>query len=269
MTIIQAIILGIVQGLTEFIPVSSSGHLVLVPHLLGWEFDHARAFIFDVLVQWGTLFAVFFYYRKDLTAIGLEFIQTLLAGKPFSTENSRMGWYLILATIPAVIVGLLCKDLIESAFSNAKATGLFLLLTAVLLIIAELAGKRNRSTKDISWFDALWIGCSQVLALLPGVSRSGSTIAGGMTRNLDRSSAARFSFLMSVPVMVGAGVLAFKDLFAMPTTDGFILSLGVGFFAALLSGYLAIRWLIAYLSKHSLYIFAVYCSLAGLLILVL
>jgi len=269
MTLVQAVILGIVQGLTEFIPVSSSGHLVLVPHLLGWEFDHSRAFIFDVLVQWGTLFAVFIYYRKDLTDIAVEFVNTLAQGKPLATENSRMGWYLILATIPAVVVGLLAKDLVESAFASPKMTGLFLLLTAVLLVAAEIAGKRNRSTSEITWFDAFWIGCSQVLALLPGVSRSGATIAGGMTRNLDRSAAARFSFLMSVPVMLGAGVLAFKDLFALQTMDDFLLPLCVGFFAALVSGYLAIRWLIAYLSKHSLYVFAVYCSLAGCLILLL
>lgn len=267
MTLLQAILLGIVQGLTEFIPVSSSGHLVLVPHLLGWEFDHSQAFVFDVLVQWGTLFAVFLYYRKDLTIIALDFFRTLIKGTPFSTENSRMGWYLILATIPAVIVGLLCKDLIKSAFSNAKVTGFFLLLTAALLIIAEIAGKRNRSTKEITWLDSLWIGCAQVLALLPGVSRSGSTIAGGMIRNLDRSSAARFSFLMSVPVMLGAGLLAFKDLFAMQATGDFLLSLGVGFIAALVSGYMAIHWLIAYLNKHSLYIFAAYCSLLGVTIL--
>ncbi len=269
MTLLQAILLGIVQGLTEFIPVSSSGHLVLVPHLLGWEFDHSQAFVFDVLVQWGTLFAVFLYYRKDLTIIAQDFFKTLIKGTPFSTENSRMGWYLILATIPAVIVGLLCKDLIKSAFSNAKVTGFFLLLTAALLIIAEIAGKRNRSTKEITWLDSLWVGCAQVLALLPGVSRSGSTIAGGMTRNLDRSSAARFSFLMSVPVMLGAGLLAFKDLFAMQATGDFLLSLGVGFLAALVSGYMAIHWLIAYLNKHSLYIFAAYCSLLGLTILLL
>ncbi len=269
MTLIQAIILGIVQGLTEFIPVSSSGHLVLVPHLFGWEFDHAQAFVFDVLVQWGTLFAVFFYYRKDLTVITLDFFKTLLKGKPFSTENSRMGWYLILATIPAVFIGLLYKDSIASAFSNTRLTGFFLLLTAALLVVAELAGKRNRKMEEITWVDALFIGFSQALALLPGVSRSGSTIAGGMSRNLDRASAARFSFLMSVPVMLGAGVLAFKDLFAMQTTDNFILPLIVGFFTALVTGYLAIRWLIAYLHKHSLYIFALYCSLAGGLVLFL
>ena len=267
MTILQAVILGIIQGLTEFIPVSSSGHLVLVPHLLGWDLDHSQAFVFDVLVQWGTLFAVFVFYRIDLSDIAREFILTLLKRRPFSTENSRMGWYLILATIPAVFVGLLYKDLIESAFSNARATGFFLLLTAALLIIAEAAGKRDRSTKEITWFDSLWVGCAQVLALLPGVSRSGSTIAGGMTKNLDRTSAARFSFLMSVPVMLGAGALALGDLFAMETMANFLLPLSVGFLAALISGYMAIRWLMAYLNNHSLNLFAVYCSLAGMIIL--
>jgi undecaprenyl-diphosphatase len=267
MTLLQAFILGIIQGLTEFIPVSSSGHLVLVPHVLGWEFDKSQAFIFNVLVQWGTLFAVFVYYWRDLTSIASAFCRSLLSGKPFATEEARMGWYLIIATIPAVVVGLLCKDLIEAAFSSARITGFFLLLTAVLLVIAEIVGKRNRVTEQITWRDSLWIGCSQVLALLPGVSRSGATIAGGMTRNLDRSSAARFSFLMSVPVMLGAGVLAFKDLFSLPTTDNFLLPLLVGFLAALISGYIAIRWLIAYLSKHSLYVFAGYCLIIGLFIL--
>jgi undecaprenyl-diphosphatase len=267
MTLLQAFILGIVQGLTEFIPVSSSGHLVLVPHLLGWEFDHTQAFIFDVLVQWGTLFAVFVYYWRDLVSIASAFIAGTLSGKPFASEGSRMGWYLIIATIPAVVVGLLCKDLIEAAFSDPKMTGIFLLVTAALLVIAEFVGKRNRNTEQINWFDAFWIGCSQVLALLPGVSRSGSTIAGGMTRNLNRSSAARFSFLMSVPVMLGAGVLAFKDLFALEASSNFFIPLLVGFLAALVSGYLAIRWLIAYLSKHSLFVFAGYCLLAGLLII--
>lgn len=240
---------------------------MLVPHVLGWEFDKSQAFIFNVLVQWGTLFAVFVYYWRDLTSIASAFCRSLLSGKPFATEEARMGWYLIIATIPAVVVGLLCKDLIEAAFSSARITGFFLLLTAVLLVIAEIVGKRNRVTEQITWRDSLWIGCSQVLALLPGVSRSGATIAGGMTRNLDRSSAARFSFLMSVPVMLGAGVLAFKDLFSLPTTDNFLLPLLVGFLAALISGYIAIRWLIAYLSKHSLYVFAGYCLIIGLFIL--
>ena len=268
MTLLQAFILGIVQGLTEFIPVSSSGHLVLVPHILGWNFDHSQAFIFDVLVQWGTLFAVFIYFRRDLIDITMAFSKALLSRKPFATEDARMGWYLIIATIPAVVIGLLCKDLVEAAFSSPRITGYFLLVTAALLVIAEIIGKRNRTMKQISWVDALFIGFSQVLALLPGISRSGSTIAGGMTRNLNRSSAARFSFLMSVPVMLGAGVLAFKDLFALQNTDNFLIPLLVGFLAALVSGYIAIRWLISYLGKHSLYLFGGYCLVVGILIIV-
>ncbi len=269
MSIFQAVILGVVQGLTEFIPVSSSGHLVLVPHLLGWQFDQTQAFIFDVLVQWGTLFAVIVYFWRDLMEIASSFVKGLLAGKPFADENSRMGWYLIIATLPAVVVGLLTKDLIESAFASARATGFFLLITALLLVVAERVGRRSRSMKEIGRLDALWIGCSQVLALLPGISRSGATIAGGMTRNLDRSSAARFSFLMSVPVLFGAGLLACRDLFALPAADHFMLPLAAGFLAALISGYAAIRWLIAYLSNHSLYVFAGYCLLVGLYIIVI
>jgi undecaprenyl-diphosphatase len=267
MTLLQAFILGIVQGLTEFIPVSSSGHLVLVPHLLGWDFPETQAFVFDVLVQWGTLFAVIIYFWKDLKSIAIAFCKDSLSGKPFATADARMGWYLIIATIPAAIVGLLCKDLIAAAFSSARMTGFFLLLTALLLVIAERVGKRQRDMDSITGMDAFWIGCSQVLALLPGVSRSGSTIAGGMTRNLNRSAAARFSFLMSVPVMLGAGILAIKDLTTLPNLDSFLLPLLVGFLAALVSGYIAVRWLIAYLSKHSLYAFAGYCLIVGLLII--
>lgn len=267
MTFLQAIVLGIVQGLTEFIPVSSSGHLVLVPHFLGWEFAHDQAFIFDVLVQWGTLLAVLIYFWKDLTAIGTAFVKGILAGKPFADSDAKMGWYLIIATLPAVVAGLSCKDLIENAFASPKMTGVFLLGTAVLLVIAETVGHRNRSMAEITWKDSLWIGFSQVLALLPGVSRSGSTIAGGMTRHLDRSSAARFSFLMSVPVMLGAGVLAFKDLAELQGAGDFLAPLLVGFLVALVSGYIAIRWLIAYLSKHSLYVFAAYCTVLGLVVI--
>ena len=268
MTFVQAVILGVVQGLTEFIPVSSSGHLVLVPHFLGWEFSRSQAFIFYVLVQCGTLFAVFIYFWRDLTAIAAAFVRGISAGKPFADPDAKMGWYLILATLPAVVAGLLGKDMIEHAFASPKMTGVFLLGTAMLLVIAETVGHRNRSMEQITWKGSLWIGCSQVLALLPGISRSGATIAGGMTRHLDRSSAARFSFLMSVPVMLGAGILAFKDLAELPAAGDFLLPLLVGFLAALVSGYIAIRWLIAYLSKHSLYVFAVYCTILGLIVIV-
>ena len=267
MTYLQAIVLGIVQGLTEFIPVSSSGHLVLVPHFLGWHFAKEQGFIFDVLVQWGTLFSVFIYFWKDLKAIARAFFEGILQRKPFAEPDAKMGWYLVIATLPAVVFGLLGKELIEHAFASARMTGYFLLLTAVLLVIAESAGQRNRRMEEITWLDSLLIGFFQVLALLPGVSRSGATIAGGMIQHLDRSAAARFSFLMSVPVMLGAGVLALKDLVELPALNDFLLPLLAGFMAALVSGYIAIRWLIAYLSKHSLYLFAVYCIVLGLLVI--
>lgn len=269
MSVLQAVVLGIVQGLTEFIPVSSSGHLVLVPHLLGWHFEHSQAFIFDVLVQWGTLVAVCIYFRQDLAQIGRAFVRGLGRGKPFADHEARMGWYLIVATIPAVVIGLVAKDAVEAAFASPRFTGLFLLVTTLLLVIAEKMGSRTRSMEQITWLDGFWMGCFQVLALLPGVSRSGATIAGGMLRNLDRPAAARFSFLMSVPVMLGAGILALKDLAAMPGLAQFLLPLAVGFICALVSGYIAIRWLISYLGRHSLYVFAGYCLLAGLYILVL
>ncbi len=268
MTLLQAFVLGLVQGLTEFIPVSSSGHLVLAPRLLGWHFPKDQAFIFDVLVQMGTLVAVLVYYRRDLAAITSSFIRGIARRQPFAEADARMGWQLILATLPAVVIGLLCKDLVEQAFASPKMTGVFLLCTAGLLLIAELAGRR-RTLQEISWKDSLWIGFSQALALLPGLSRSGATLAGGMTRHFDRPSAARFSFLMSVPVMVGAGVLAVKDLVELHNVSAFMPPLLAGFLTAMISGYIAIRWLISYLSRHSLHVFAAYCAVLGLAALLL
>lgn len=264
MTILQSIILGLVQGLTEFLPISSSGHLVLVPHFLGWHFSQQETFVFDVLVQWGTLFAVIVYFWYDLVAIVEGFVRALIDRRPFATDDARLGWYLILATIPAVVLGFLLKDKVEAAFSNPRATGGFLVLTAVILIIAEVVGKRRRTLKQITWLDSVWIGFAQVLALFPGVSRSGSTIAGGMTRDLDRTAAARFSFLMSVPVMLGAGSLALLDLARMPNLGSILPPLLAGFFTALIVGYIAIRWLLTYLTRHSLYLFAIYCTIIGL-----
>lgn len=269
MNVWQSIIMGIVQGLTEFLPISSSGHLVIVPHLLGWRFSEQQTFVFDVLVQWGTLLAVVVYYWNDLVHIVIGFVQALLTRQPFSTQDARLGWYLILATIPAVVIGLFFKDSVQAAFSSVRATGFFLLLTAGILVLAELIGRRSRTFGKITWVDALWIGAAQVVSLFPGVSRSGSTIAGAMTRNLDRPAAARFSFLMSVPVMLGAGTLALRDLAGMSDMAVLIPPLLVGFVTAFIFGYVAIRWLISYLSRHSLFAFAAYCAIVGLLVIVI
>jgi undecaprenyl-diphosphatase len=268
MTLLQSIILGIIQGLTEFLPISSSGHLVIVPYLLDWHIPAQEAFIFDVLVQLGTLLAVIVYFRKDLYRIIVAVIIGLIHRQPFSDPLSRMGWYLVLATIPAVIAGLLFKNLVEAAFASPLASALFLFGTAALLVIAERVGKRNRQFDSTSWKDALIVGLFQVISLLPGISRSGSTISGGMIRNLDRPSAARFSFLMSVPVMLGAGALAVFDLIKLPNFSVQIPILVAGFITSAIVGYLSIRWLLSYLAKRPLYLFVIYCTVVPTIVLI-
>jgi len=267
MTILQSILLGIIQGLTEFLPISSSGHLVIVPYLFNWHIPAEEGFVFDVLVQLGTLLAVIVYFRKDLYRIILGVINGLLHKKPFAEPDSRLGWLLVLATIPAIVAGLLFKDLVERAFASPVAAALFLLVTAAFLVIAERLGKRNRPLESVTWLDALIAGLFQAVSLFPGISRSGSTITGGMLRGLDRPSAARFSFLMSVPVMIGAGVLAVKDLLQTPNFSMQIPSLVVGFVAAAIVGYLAIHWLLAFLGKRPLYLFAIYCLVVSIVVL--
>lgn len=269
MTLLQTIILGIIQGLTEFLPISSSGHLVTLPHLLGWNLPAQDAFIFDVLVQVATLLAVIAYFWSDLWRIAQAFVCDIFRRTPFAEAGTRMGWHLILATIPAGAVGLLIKDQVEAAFASPRAAAAFLLVTAALLVIAERIGKRSRDLQTFTWLDALAMGAAQILAIFPGVSRSGSTIVGGMLRDLDRPSAARFSFLMSVPVMLAAGALALKDLLALPHLTQVLPPFLAGFAAAALVGYVSIRWLLGYLTHHSLYVFAAYCTALGLLVLVL
>ena len=267
MTFWQALILGIIQGLTEFLPVSSSAHLVLVPYLLGWQIPAEQIFPFDVLVQLGTLAAVILYFWKDLWAIVVDWVKALFSGKPFASFNARLGWYLILATIPAGILGLLIKDAVEAAFQSPAATAGFLFVTAAILVAAEQLGKRTRDLNSLTWKDALWIGAGQALSIFPGVSRSGSTISVGMAWHLSRPAAARFSFLMSVPCMLAAGLLAVLDLRGMTSLGAFLPMLAIGFITAGVVGYLSIRWLLSFLGKHSLNTFAIYCAALGTLVL--
>jgi undecaprenyl-diphosphatase len=269
MTFFQALILGIVQGLTEFLPISSSAHLVIVPYLFGWDIPADVAFVFDVLVQMGTLVAVIAYFWKDLVVIASGFLSALWQRQPFKTAPARLGWYIILATLPAVVIGMLLKDLVEQAFDSPVAVAFFLLLTALLLFIAEKLGKRNVKMSGMGWVDSLVVGFFQALALFPGISRSGATITGGMLRGLDRPSAARFSFLISIPALLGAGLIATLDLFDIPDFTAQLPTLIVGFVSAAIVGYLAIRWLLGYLTHRSLYVFAVYCvALAAVVLLV-
>jgi undecaprenyl-diphosphatase len=264
MTLLQALVLGLVQGATEFIPVSSSAHLVLVPWILGWRLEPQAAFVFDVLVQWGTLVALVAFYWRDLVAIVRAVILGLARRRPLEDPLARLGWLIAAASVPAAIAGLLFKDAVESAFNDPAAVSAFLLGTALLLFLSERLSRQTRQLSELTLIDALWVGLAQALALLPGISRSGSTIAGGLTRGLRRPEAARLSFLMFVPVMLGAGVIALMDLAGAPAPAAQLPALAVGFLTSAVVGYLAIRWLLGYLSRRSLTPFALYCLVVGL-----
>ncbi len=269
MTFLQSLLLGLIQGLTEFLPISSSAHLVLVPYLLGWAIPEEQIFPFDVLVQLGTLAAVIIYFWKDLWGILTAWFRALRTRKPFGDPQARLGWYLILATIPAGILALLIKKQVEAAFQSPLITAAFLFVTAALLLLAERLGKRTRAMDSLTWKDALWIGAFQAVSIFPGVSRSGSTMAGGMTRHLDRRAASRFSFLMSVPVMLAAGAASIPDLLDVPNLGSFLPMIAVGFVTAGVVGYLSIHWLLSFISKHSFKAFAIYCAALGALVLLL
>jgi undecaprenyl-diphosphatase len=273
MTIFQAFLLGIVQGITEFIPISSTAHLLIGQKILGIPADNAM-FSFLVLVQLGTILSLIIFFWKDLWKIlfaalsSLKYFWKRDSGK--LELNARLGWFIIIATIPALLFGFLLKSAVEALFSTPLLeAGIRLLITALVLGLAEWLGKRSRPLNKMTWLDALVIGIAQVLAIFPGASRSGTTISAGMARGLDRSAAARFAFLMSVPVMLAAGGYQSLDLFKMSGLTAFLPSLAVGFFTAAIIGWLAIKWLLSYLNKHSLYVFAAYCALVGITVLVI
>ncbi len=268
MTIFQAIILGIVQGLTEYLPVSSSAHLVIVPFLFGWNLPEDQVFVFDVLVQLGTLLAVIIYFWKDLIHIATGFINGIIKRKPFESDDSRMGWLIILASIPGGIAGLTIKPLVEAAFSNPRAVAILLLVTAGLMLVGERVGRKERPFSTITWVDALLVGLGQALAVFPGISRSGATISVGLFRGLKRADAAKFSFLMSIPIMLAAGLYSAMDLRDIANLASFLPAILAGTLAAAVVGYLSIKWLLSFLNKRPLSIFSAYCAILGAVVLI-
>ena len=264
MTLFHAFILGIVQGLTEFIPVSSTAHLLLASKFLGLPADD-RAFSFSVIIQLGTVCAMLLFFWKDIWQIAVGFVLGILHRKPIESLHARLGWLVIIATIPALIAGFLLKDVVQTMFgSTATQAGVRLLMTAMLLTVVEYFDRHQRPLESATWLDALSVGLFQILAIFPGASRSGTTIAGGMVRGFDRAAAARFAFLMSGPILTAAGAYETIRVIEMPGTHAFLPYLITGFVTAALVGWLAIKWLLAYLSRHSLYLFALYCALLGI-----
>lgn len=266
MTLFQAFVLGIVQGLTEFLPISSTAHLILVPWLFNWPFDENVAFVFNVLLQVGTLTAVVAYFWKDLWKIALAVLEGLRQRKPFESDDARLGWLVVAATIPAGLIGLLFKRLVEDLQRQPLLIATIVAGAAVLFLVERIS-KHDRNLDSLTWADAIIIGCSQILALLPGVSRSAATMSGGLLRGLKRDGAARFSFLMSIPILLAASLVALKDLIDLPGTKALLPALAVGFLTAAVVGFLSIHWLLSYLARRSMYIFAWYRIGFGLLCL--
>ncbi len=248
-----------IEGLTEFIPVSSTAHLLIGQTLLGIPASD-EMFSFLVIVQLGTLVSLFAFYWKDLISIA----RALIDFRQASLERD-LGIYIVIATIPALLAGYLLRSMIENLFREPLLqASIRLLSAAVLLGLAERLTKKNREIDSMTWFDALVVGLFQIISVFPGASRSGTTISGGLFRGFDRPTAARFAFLMSVPVLLAAGGYEMLGVLRMPNLVGFLHLLAIGFVTAAIVGWFAIKWLLAFLHKHSLYVFVGYCAIVGL-----
>lgn len=259
MTILEAIFLGVIQGATEFLPVSSSGHSVLLPTLVNMPNPGLDLI---AIAHQGTLLAVLIYFWRDLWRILLAVLGGLRTRAPLSDPDSRLGWFIVLGSIPAAAAGLLLEDFFEDMFARPIFAAAFLLVTALLLYAGERLLSGNLKIEELDGLDALAVGIFQMLALFPGISRSGSTITGGLWRGLDREAAARFSFLLGVPAIAGAGLLAVLDILEADASGQFAIYAAT-FIAAAVTGYLCIHFLLTWLRNHSLLPFAVYCALFG------
>ena len=265
MTFLQAVILGLLQGLTEFLPISSSGHLVLVPWLLGWQ---ASSLTFDTTVHLGTLLAVTLYFRADLGLISAGMLRTLRDGS-LQDINGRLGWLVILGAIPAALLGLLLEDIFARIFSAPALVAGLLLLTGLILFLSERIAQRLRALESLTWRDSWWIGLAQAAAIAPGISRSGATIATGLALGIQREAAARFSFLIALPVILGAWLVKLQGTVKVGIDQAEMTTLAIGFAVAALSGYACIHFLLSYLRRRSLTLFAIYCWVFGLVCLII
>ena len=255
----KAVALGVIQGLTEFLPISSSAHLRIFPELFGWG-DPGAAF--TAVIQIGTELAVLIYFRKDIWRIGSAWVRALFDPAWRGSEDARMGWFVIIGSLPIVILGILLKDVIESDFRNLWIIGTTLIVLGVVLGIADRVGRNEREMRQLTWQHAVLLGLAQAAALIPGVSRSGATISMGRFLNYEREAATRFAFLLAIPAVVGAGLFELPEIPGgdnaygpMPTLVATVVSFVVG--------YAAIAWLLRYVSTRSYLPFVVYRVLLG------
>jgi undecaprenyl-diphosphatase len=273
--VLQAAIIGLIQGLTEFIPISSSAHLELAPWIFGWEEGGlVGSLAFDVFLHLGTLVALLVYFGRDWIRYLKAGWASLRERRIGADPDRRLAWLLLAATIPAAVIGFAFEDLIGTTFhgdSDAARLAIagFLVVGAILLWLADTLGRRTRELNQVQLPAALTIGISQALALLPGISRSGATITAGLALGLTRESAARFSFLLATPITLGAGLYGSRRLLTETHTGVEWLAIGVGFAAAAISGLLAIGFLLSWLRSRSVAVFSVYRIAFAALIVVL
>lgn len=264
MSAVEAIVLGLVQGLTEFLPISSSGHLRIVPALLGWPDPGAG---FTAVIQLGTMAAVLLYFRAELWRIALAWVRELRVPSRRRSHEANLGWFIVLGTIPISVFGFVFSDQIESGARSLYLIGSALILFSFVMVLAERLGSRRRPLTEMNGRDGLFVGMAQALALIPGVSRSGATISAGLLRGFDRLAAARYSFLLSVPAVVLSGLFELRKI-----GENGGASVGATAIATLVafgSGYAAIAWLLRYLGTHTLKVFVVYRIALGVAVLVL
>lgn len=256
---LKAVFLGLLQGLTEFLPISSSAHLRIFPEMFGWG-DPGAAF--TAVVQIGTELAVLIYFRKDIWRIVTAWVQSLYKPELRGTLDSRMGWYVIVGSVPIVVLGILLKDVIEGDFRNLWVIGAMLVVFGVILGVADRVGSQNRTLDDMNLRNSVLLGLAQACALVPGVSRSGATISLGRLLGYDREAATRFAFLLAIPAVVGAG------LYELPEIPGGENAYGpwptlVATIVAFIVGYAAIAWLLRYITTHSYLPFVLYRIVLG------
>ena len=272
MDIIQAIILGIVQGLTEFLPVSSSAHLVFVPEILKVQ----SSLVFDTILHVGSLVAVVIYFWKDIIHMLTSFFSSLMdiPRRQFregikEDKFKKLAWFVIIGTIPAGLAGVLFKDFFEGLFNDVFIVGFFLIITGFLLWGSEMMSRRvdnKTSLKEMSVKNSILIGIAQAFAIAPGISRSGATISAGLFLGIERELAARYSFLLSIPAILGAALVQVKDISSIDVGTAVIIA---GFLAAAVTGYIAIKIVLKLIQEKNLLIFAYYCWIIGPIAMIL
>ena len=264
MSLLEAIVLGIVQGLTEFLPISSTAHLRIVPAFAGWE-DPGAAF--TAVTQLGTLAAVLLYFRRDLLGIARAWLAGLRDPVRRATAESRLGWYILVGTIPILVFGFLFSDQIETGARNLRLIGTTMIVLGLVLLAAEKVGTRSRELDTLRWRDGILVGFAQAAALVPGVSRSGATISAGLFLGLERAAAARYSFLLSVPAVVLSGLYELRDIGG--DSNATVGATALATVLAFVVGYASIAFLLRYLATHTVYVFVAYRIALGALVLAL